>query len=86
MNLLTYSAWPNFDSQEFSLRYSELGSSALHVRYLEDFWANYQDDFEVRKRLWSRLSLAKITDFDLLLDTFGVNEEKNEETVDPTYN
>lgn len=91
MDLLTYSARPNFDSQEFSLRYSELGSSTLHVPHLEDFWANCQDDFEVRKRLWSRLSLVKIKDFNLPLDTSGyVIEEEGKKlltqlTLSKTY-
>jgi hypothetical protein len=85
MKLLTYSTRPNFGSQEFSLRYSKLGSSSLHVSHLEDLWANCQDDFEVRKRLWSRLSLAQIKDFNLTIDTSGVIEEEDEEIVNPSY-
>ena len=49
VNLSTYSTQPNFDIQEFSLRYFDLCSSPLHVPPLEDFWTDCQDDIEVKK-------------------------------------
>ena len=67
------------------MKYSEATSSTLHIPHLEDFWENCQDDFKVRKKLWSRLTLAQIEDFNLPLDVLAMTREKDEEIIDPTY-
>lgn len=66
------------------MKYSKIASSDAHIPYLEDFWANCQTKFEVRKNLWSRLTLLQIKDFNLPFDISGVIEE-DEEVVDLVY-
>lgn len=85
LNLLTYSPRPNFDSREFSMKYSKIASSDTHIPHLEDFWENRQTNFEVRKKLWSRLTLSQTRDFNLPLDISGVTQENEEEFVDLVY-
>jgi hypothetical protein len=36
-----------------------------HIVDLEDYWANAADEYEVRKRLWSRLSISFIRTIEL---------------------
>ena len=57
MNLGTYHSHSNFDEKGFAQPLFELRPEFSYVPYLEDFWVDCDDDFEVRKRWWSRLSL-----------------------------
>ena len=50
--------------------------------HLEDYWANDLDEFEVRKRLWSRLIVSQINMFEVNLYTNGIKEDKSEEVID----
>lgn len=39
-----------------------LGFGYLHFPMMEDYWKNYENDFEVRKKDWMRLTVQKIID------------------------
>ena len=58
--LKPYSPREDFDYTGFARDNFKHASSLVHVPNLEDYWANCPNEFEVRKRLWSRLKLAKL--------------------------
>ena len=61
----------NFDYLGFVKSNFKNVDSFIHVPHLEDYWANCPDEFEVRKRLWSRLTVRKINMFNIDLNTQG---------------
>jgi hypothetical protein len=75
----------NFDYSGFVKSNFRDATSFSHVPHLEDYWANCPDEFEVRKRLWSRMIVKQINMFQVDLVTQGVTEEDTEEIVDPFY-
>ena len=85
MNLSSYAPHSNFDRQYFSLKYFEMHSSFSHVPQIEDYWVDFQDDNEVRKRFWLRLTMKQVKDFNLQLDTSIIFEEMGKEVVDMEY-
>lgn len=85
MNLEAYTFCLDFDDKDFAHPLFELRLEFSHVPQLEDFWANCDADYEVRKRWWSRLTLKQIKEFKLQMNVKGVQEDKGEEVVDPFY-
>lgn len=67
------------------MKYLGISSFGAHVHHLEDFLANYQTNFEFRKKFWSRLTMLQIKYFNLPFDILRLIEENEEEVVDPTY-
>ena len=59
--------------------------SGRESQLLEDYWTNFPNEFEVRRRLWSCLTIKQIIMFNVELDTCGLKEEDSEEVLDPFY-
>lgn len=60
-------------------------TSLVHVPHLEDYWANFPDEFKVRKRLWSRLTVSQINMFKVDLNTCKITKDEVEDVIDPFY-
>lgn len=83
--LKPYTPRKEFDYAGFSRDNFRHASSLTHVPHLEDYWTNCPDEFEVRKRLWSRLTINQINMFKVDLHTHKINEDEAEEMIDPFY-
>ena len=59
--------------------------SLVHVPHLEDYRANFSDEFKVRKRFWSRLKVSQINMFEVILCINGIKEDESEEVIGPFY-
>ena len=75
----------DFDYTGFVRNNIKNAVSLIHSPQLEDFWANCLNEFEVRKRLWSRLTIKQITMFNVELDTYGLKDDDSEEVLDQFY-
>lgn len=69
---------PDFDYTSFIRNNVKNASSFFHSPHLEDFWAKCPDEFEVRKRLWSRLTIKQIIMFNVELETYGLKDDDSE--------
>lgn len=83
--LKPYSPREDFDYIGLSRDNFKHASSLFHVPHLENYWANCPDEFEVRKRLWSRLRVSQINMFKVNLSTHGMMEDEVEEVIDLFY-
>ena len=52
---------------------------------MEYYWADCLDEFEVRKRLWSRLTINQINVFKININANGIKEDEAEDVIDPFY-
>lgn len=57
MNLPTYFIHSQFDSKGFAQSRFDLHPTFIHKPQIEDFWVYCEEDYEVRKKWWSRLAL-----------------------------
>lgn len=57
-----------------------------HEPQLEDYWENCSDEYEVRRRWWSRFTLQQIITMKLPINVSGVQEEIGEYILDPEFN
>lgn len=81
-----YVARHKFDSRRFSIEKLNVDIDFCHEPQLEDYWENCDDEFEVRKRLWSRFIVQQIVTMGLSMNVFDVQEDEGEEVVDPEFN
>ena len=75
----------DFDYTGFVRNNVKNAVSLVHSPQLKDFWANCLNEFEVRKRLWSCLTIKKIIVFNVELDTYGLKDDDFEEVLDQFY-
>lgn len=57
-----------------------------HIPQLEDYWEDCCDEFEVRRRLWSRFTLRQIITLKLPMNVAEIQEEEGEDVLDPEFN
>ena len=51
-----------FDGSGYVKNNLALGPSYLHFPTMEDYWANYENDFKVRERDWMRFTVQQTID------------------------
>ncbi len=83
--LKPYTPKKEFDYARFSRDNFRHASSLTHVPHLEYYWENCPYEFEVRKRLWCRLTINQINMFNVDLNTHRIKEDEVEEVIDPFY-
>lgn len=60
LNLQYYVAHTNFDNKGYAQTHLRLRPGLSHIPQLEDFWEDCYDEFEVKKRMWSRFMVNQI--------------------------
>lgn len=74
MNVQPYVARRKFDNRDYEMEHLNVDSHFCHEPQLDDYWENYSDVYEVRKRLWSRFILQQITTLRLPVNISGVQK------------
>lgn len=78
-----YSRFP-FDHSGYVKNNLALGPGYLHFPTLEDYWANCEHDFEVRKSDWMRFTIQEIIDYKMGWDVTGVTKDRSD-LIDPYF-
>ena len=71
-----------FDGSRYVKNNLALGPSYLHFPTMEDYWVNYENGFEVRRRDWMRFIVQKIIDYKMGWDVIGIKEDGSN-LIDP---
>lgn len=85
LNLKPYTPRTNIDYRGFSMSNLNILATFMHIPKLEDYWANCSDELEVRKKLWSRMTLRYIITFKLDLNTNSVEEDEKVDVLDSQF-
>ena len=64
-----------FDGSGYVKNNLALGPNYLHFPTMEDYWVNYENNFELRKRDWMRFTVQKIIDYKMGWDVTGIMED-----------
>lgn len=64
----------NFDGKIFATTQYRLEADFSHKAQTKDYWVEFTNEYEVRKRLWVRFTLGKIVTFKLEMHIQGVEE------------
>lgn len=73
-----------FDGSGYVKNNLALGLDYLHFPTMEDYWANCENDFEVRRKDWMRFTVRKIIDYKMGWDVTGIIED-NLDLIDPFF-
>ena len=71
-----------FDGNGYVKNNLALGPDYLHFTTMQDYWANCENDFEVRKRYWMRFTVQKIIDYKMGWDVIGITKDGSN-LIDP---
>lgn len=75
---LLYGPRANFDAKGFAATHLTLRKDFFHVQDIEYFWADYSDEFEVRKKTHQRFTLQQVMAFELKMNIANVKDDGSE--------
>lgn len=78
LNFQLYGAQVNFDAKGFVVAHLTLRKDFTHALNMEDFWADYCDEFEVGKRAHQRFTLQQVMAYDLKMNVANVEDDDSE--------
>lgn len=64
-----------YDRKDFVKTSLYLGTSYYHLPRIEEFWEDYEDEYEVRKRDWMQFTLEKIKQFELKREVNEIEDD-----------
>lgn len=73
-----------FDNKYFVKDNLHLGPSFHHVPQLEDYQEDYVDEFEIRRRDWSRITFKQIVDYKIGCDINDILDD-GYDIIEPMY-
>lgn len=82
LNFQLYVPRANFDATGFVVAHLTLRKDFIDVPNIEDFWADYCDEFEVRRKTHQRFTLQQVMAFELKMNIANVKDDESE-LMDP---